>query len=534
MDAMSEQTIEEGFREAPRVLIVDDDRDLCEALKDTIEPAGFVVETAGNLDEAKATAKRFGPAIALLDVRLGRSNGVDLVPLLKDRDPDMACIVMTADATADSAVQALRTGADDYLHKPLDPTRLIKTLERCWRTRCLQREAEAAIEALRESEAKFRNLIEGSIQGIAIVGGNGRALFANRSIATMFGYRSADEVLALGTFEHLFPADEWQRLRGYSLARLNGEDAPSQYECRGRRRDGTEIWLQNLVRVVTWEGEPAAQTTVMDITELKRREQELGAAKEAAEQANKIKSQFVANMSHELRTPLNAIIGFSELIATQPFGEVGSPKYLEYIEDIRASGLHLLDIINDILDLSKAEAGKLDLRESTFYLADAAAACLRLVRDQATAAGIALIEELDAPLPRLRADERLVKQIVLNLVTNAVKFTPEGGVVTVSTRHQAESGLMLAVTDTGIGIAADQQEKALAPFEQIDSSLSRKYAGTGLGLSLTKQLIELHGGTLSLVSEVGVGTTATVEFPPARTVEDGRAEDEALSNSQQT
>ena len=138
MDAKPEHMIGEGIGEAPRVLIVDDDRDLCEALKDIIEPAGFVVETAGNLEEAKATAKRFEPAIALLDVRLGRRNGVDLVPLLKGRDPDMACIVMTADATTDSAVQALRTGADDYLYKPLDPARLIRTLESYWRSRCLK------------------------------------------------------------------------------------------------------------------------------------------------------------------------------------------------------------------------------------------------------------------------------------------------------------------------------------------------------------------------------------------------------------
>jgi PAS domain S-box-containing protein len=364
----------------PRVLIVDDDRDLGDALKDVIEPAGYTVETAADIASAKAAVERFDPAIALVDVRLETGNGVDLVPVVKRHNPNTACIIMTADATTESAVQAVRSGADDYMRKPLDPAQLIAKLGQLWQTHCLVREKEAAIEALRESEGKFRNLVEGSIQGLMIVGREGQVLFANEAVAAIFGYRSAGEILAKPYLDSLYPPKERLRLRSYAGRSFNGGDAPSQYQCRAVRRDGAEIWVLHNLKVVTWDGESAIQATIIDITELKQREKELSAAKEGAEIANRSKTQFLANMSHELRTPLNAIIGFSELIATQPFGSLGAPRYLEYVEDIKASGHHLLDVINDILDLSKAEAGKFHLRETQFDLADTVATCLRLVR----------------------------------------------------------------------------------------------------------------------------------------------------------
>jgi PAS domain S-box-containing protein len=508
----------------PRVLIVDDDRDLGDALKDVIEPAGYTVETAADIASAKAAVERFDPAIALVDVRLETGNGVDLVPVVKRHNPNTACIIMTADATTESAVQAVRSGADDYMRKPLDPAQLIAKLGQLWQTHCLVREKEAAIEALRESEGKFRNLVEGSIQGLMIVGREGQVLFANEAVAAIFGYRSAGEILAKPSLDSLYPPKERLRLRSYAGRSFNGGDAPSQYQCRAVRRDGAEIWVLHNLKVVTWDGESAIQATIIDITELKQREKELSAAKEGAEIANRSKTQFLANMSHELRTPLNAIIGFSELIATQPFGSLGAPRYLEYVEDIKASGHHLLDVINDILDLSKAEAGKFHLRETQFDLADTVATCLRLVRNRAVGAGLELLEEPGEPLPWLRADEKMVKQIVLNLVTNAIKFTPEGGRVAVSVRCDADAGLALVVADTGIGIAAEHMEAALTPFEQIDSSLARRYEGTGLGLPLTKALIELHEGTLSIESAVGVGTTATASFPAERTMNNWNGE----------
>ncbi len=236
--------------------------------------------------------------------------------------------------------------------------------------------------------------------------------------------------------------------------------------------------------------------------------------------ANRAKSEFLATMSHELRTPLTALIGFSEMIRVETFGPVGNPKYLEYVMDINASGTHLLELINDILDLSKIDAGKGELHEETIDVPKAVRSCLLLVEERAEKAEVNLESDVADGLPPLYADERKLKQILINLLSNAVKFTPAGGTVTMKTWSSSDAGYVFQVADTGIGIAAEDTHKALAPFTQIDSDLSRKYEGTGLGLPLAKALTELHGGSLDLQSEVGVGTTITVRFSAERIMSD--------------
>jgi signal transduction histidine kinase len=222
-------------------------------------------------------------------------------------------------------------------------------------------------------------------------------------------------------------------------------------------------------------------------------------------------------MSHELRTPLNAIIGFSEIVAGELFGPIGAPRYIEYAHDIHTSGIHLLSIISDILDLSKIEAGRRDLTESAIDLHEAAESALRLVRGRAENSGVRLVNGIErGAMPRLLADERAVKQMLLNLLSNAVKFTPEGGRVAVGAELRGDGSLAISVDDTGIGMAPENIPRALAPFSQVDSSLTRRYEGTGLGLPLVKSLIDLHGGTLDLESQEGKGTLATVVFPPQR------------------
>jgi signal transduction histidine kinase len=254
-----------------------------------------------------------------------------------------------------------------------------------------------------------------------------------------------------------------------------------------------------------------------DISELKRREQEAREARDAAQVANRSKSEFLANMSHELRTPLNAIIGFSEVLKGELFGPLGSPQYMEYAGDIFHSGTHLLAIINDILDVSKAEAGKLDLHEERVDLANVVKSSLRLVKDRAAESAVGLETELPENLPDLIADERMVKQILINLLSNAVKFTLPGGCVSVSVEAD-EKGLELAVRDTGIGIAPENIDKVLKPFGQVDTALNRKHPGTGLGLPLVQSLVKLHDGQLRIDSRVGVGTTVTARFDSERVV----------------
>jgi signal transduction histidine kinase len=246
------------------------------------------------------------------------------------------------------------------------------------------------------------------------------------------------------------------------------------------------------------------------------------AAKDEAVLANRGKTEFLANMSHELRTPLNAIIGFSEIIANQMFGPAGSPRYVDYAQDILDSGTHLLQIVNDILDLSKVEVGQLVLQEEECDVAAIVVASLRLVQDRAKGGGLRLEQRLAPELPPVRADGRVLKQILINLLSNAVKFTAPGGTVTVGVALD-DAGLSVSVADTGIGMAAADIPRALTAFGQIDSALNRKYDGTGLGLPLVKALTELHGGLLDLESEIGVGTTVTVRLPRERIVGAGVA-----------
>ena len=257
--------------------------------------------------------------------------------------------------------------------------------------------------------------------------------------------------------------------------------------------------------------------TYFEITSRKRVEAKLRQAKEEAELASRSKTEFLANISHELRTPLNAIIGFAEILNTQIFGPLGDPRYVHYAADIRDSGQHLLNLINDVLDVSKIEFGKLELHEETVDIAAVLDSCMRLMRDRAESAGLELRADLPPELPLLQGDGRRLKQILLNLMSNAVKFTPAGGAVVVRAAVMAD-GMTIAVADTGIGIAAGDLEKALRPFGQIDSRIARKYQGSGLGLPLTKSMIELHGGQLNLESEVGRGTVATVWLPAARVI----------------
>ncbi|HEX3501422.1 MAG TPA: ATP-binding protein [Stellaceae bacterium] len=241
----------------------------------------------------------------------------------------------------------------------------------------------------------------------------------------------------------------------------------------------------------------------------------LRVAKEAAERANRAKSDFLATMSHELRTPLNAIIGFSEIMAAQGLGPVGNEKYLGYIKDINDSGVHLLAIINDILDLSKAEAGKLEMREDVAELRHIIDAAMTMVLARAKSSGVTLVSEIPAELPYLWCDERMLKQVLLNILSNGIKFTPSGGRVAV-TVGQRDGALVIAISDTGIGIASADIAKAFEPFGQVDNRLSRKYDGTGLGLPLAAAMIAQHGGNLTLTSEVGSGTTVTIVIPAQR------------------
>jgi len=251
-----------------------------------------------------------------------------------------------------------------------------------------------------------------------------------------------------------------------------------------------------------------------DITDLKAGEEELRHAKTQAESTAQARSEFLASMSHELRTPLNAIIGFSDTMLNQVFGPLGNARYQEYARDILNSGKYLLSLVNDLQDLSRIEAGAMVAEQHPVALGEVVERALSMTRDSALANGLTLDVDIPADLPAARGDERRLLQVMLNLLSNAVKFTPEGGIVAISATAD-DQGLIVRVADTGIGIAEEDIPLALEAFGQIESSQSRRFPGSGLGLPLSRKLVELIGGSLTIESAVGTGTTVIVRLPVA-------------------
>ena len=374
---------------------------------------------------------------------------------------------------------------------------------------------------LRRSEEQMRAAVEGSAQAVVVRTEN-KILYTNDAFARLIGYENAEEMMKddwVFAYGAIHPDD-----RQYVLEQANSRlDAPmgdiARYEFRLiRKRDGKIVWIDVAATKIMWDGQPASLAWMIDITARKAMEEELRTRKDEAELANRSKSEFLANMSHELRTPLNAIIGFSEVMQNELFGPIGDARYASYAADIHDSGDHLLSIINDILDLAKLEAGKLEIHERETSLGDVMERCMTLVRARADEAGIDLECRIESNLPNVMADERALKQVLLNLLSNAVKFTPRHGSVAARVGLFADGQMFIAVSDTGLGMNPEDVKKALQPFGQVDSHLARQHAGTGLGLPISAGLMRAHGGELIVESVLNLGTTVTATLPASRMV----------------
>jgi PAS domain S-box-containing protein len=373
--------------------------------------------------------------------------------------------------------------------------------------------------AARSAERQMRQAVDYSLDGI-IVSSLSKCLYVNTACAHMQGYASVEELIASGRTklsDGVHP-DDLPLVMEEVRKRISGEKKISQYEVRLMRRDGTYLWVEARAALVRWSGEFASLSWFSDISRRKADEASLIEHRDAAERANRAKSEFLANMSHELRTPLNAIVGFSEMIAQKMLGPV-STRYVEYATDIHNSGLYLLELINGVLDLSKLDAGKLELDESDLDIRQLVGDCIRVIRPSASSAKIALVDEVPLGLPLLRADPRALKQVLLNFLSNAVKFTHDGGTVTIRAEC-VHNELRLRVNDTGIGMNQADIEVALEPFGQVrnDPLVAREHKGTGLGLPISLQLMKLHGGDITINSKPNVGTTITAHLPASRFV----------------
>jgi len=366
-----------------------------------------------------------------------------------------------------------------------------------------------------EERRKLFHAVDQSPNMIIITDDQGVIEYINPSVTKICGYAPDDvigenpRVLQSGETSPSVYANLWQSI-------LSGHEWKG--ELKNRRKDGSTFWAHAIISPVKDENGNITHFVSMheDITRRKEIELRERQAKEQAETANRSKSELLANMSHELRTPLNAILGFSDAMKIEMFGPLGHEKYHDYLNDIHDSGTHLLAIINDILDVSAIEAGAISLHEEAVNLTELIEASVRIVRPRAGASNVTILNHIEPNAEVLFADSRRVKQILLNLLSNAIKFTPQKGQVDVISRISDDGALTLAVHDNGIGMSPKEIQKSLSAFGQVDGGLDRKHEGTGLGLPLTKGLIEAHGGTLVINSKTNQGTQVTAIFPKER------------------
>ncbi len=365
--------------------------------------------------------------------------------------------------------------------------------------------------AFERAENIFRNIFRLTPEVMLISGlTDGKIIDVNPAFLNVFG-RRRDEVIGHTTQELDIWADPTFLGRFVEELKMTASmtDVPTTVKTRGNLIRHFRIFAQK----IDLQGEPMLLLIGRDITEDLVQAQELQRSKDTAELANRAKSEFLANMSHELRTPLNAILGFAEILRDEMVGPLGSPRYKEYAQDIHESGTHLLSIINDILDLSKVEAGRLEAYLTWINPLESLEMCMTLVQQRAFEASLSLEHQFDRTV-LIEADERLVKQIALNLLSNAIKFTEPGGKVTMKLEKTGNGGLCLSVTDTGIGMTAEEIKIAKRPFGQVDSSLSRRHEGSGLGLPLVSAFSEKLNATMTIDSRPGVGTRVSIMFPP--------------------
>jgi PAS domain S-box-containing protein len=504
-----------------RLLIVEDSEDDALLVVRELRRGGYDVafervETAAAM---AAALRQETWDLVIADYNLPEFSGVAALELLKSTGLDIPFIIVSGSIGENLAVEAMKSGAHDYMMKG-NVKRLIPSIERELRDAEVRRQRREAEEALHDSEARKAAIFDSALDSIISMDHEGRIIEFNPQAERTFLYRR-DDVMGQPVAELIIPAhlraSHREALARY-LSRGSGSIIGKRVELIAMRSDGSEFPVELSLTSISTKVRPIFTAYIRDLTEQKQQEEMRERSRELERQnlhiqeANRLKSEFLANMSHELRTPLNAVIGFAEVLVDGKAGAINSDQQ-EFLNDILSSGRHLLQLINDVLDLAKIEAGKMELDPETFSIKKAAEEVCTVMKPLALNRHIAINVEAAPHADLVTLDHRKFKQILFNLLSNAVKFSRDGSEVKVAVDVDGQKQIRMQVKDHGIGIRKEDLPRVFREFEQLDSGASRRFPGTGLGLALTKKIIELHNGSIVVDSKFGEGSTFTVTFP---------------------
>jgi two-component system cell cycle sensor histidine kinase PleC len=524
----------------PRVLVVDDEPQILAAITDLLEDE-FAVWTVGDGEAGLKLLESQEMAVILSDQRMPGISGAEFLGRARDLS-DATRVLVTGYSDLDALVMAVNTGQiHAYLAKPWNPLELkvvVRTAADRWALDRRLAHERQLLHSLMDNvpdaiffkdEALRFSRVNAPQAALAGVGSPGAMVGRTLSELIQPEQAAAIEAQERDLLDRGAPlvdkveavVDESGATNWYSITKVPIREAGAVTGLVGIARDVTKRkQAEDYLRRAHDELQNAVEERTLSLRqEVQRRslaEAEARIARDTAEAASRAKTIFLANMSHELRTPLNAIIGFAELAVTQ-MNTLEVDRYGEYIENITESAHHLLKVITDILEVSRIEVGRVTLNDTEVDVAEAVRATLRLVGHVAIAKRQSLSFTAADDLPRLRADDRLIKQILLNIIANATKFTSQGGHVNVSS-YIIDDAMVIAIEDDGVGIKPEDITIVLQPFGQVENALTPKHEGTGLGLPLAKGFMELHGGRLLLTSQPGKGTRVELHFPAARTV----------------
>lgn len=542
---MNTQPLTASTPEITKVMIVDDDIDILDSLRDVLELESkyYEIQTASNIKAARAISRKYHPDIALLDIKIGKDIGLDLVPNLKQETPYTKCIMMTAFRESEYAVEAVRKGADDYLFKPLDPKNLLKVINQY--SNAIRLEKSSLI-----SRMRFQVMFEQSFQITYILSPEGEILNVN-SIAQSFSQQERESLVGQPLWNtppfsyHHHNSDMVKELiqeikpagfieNGMSLLRDNDKTLFIDFAAKPivnsggqfdsiivELKDNSEIYYANKIikalnsnletTVINRTRKLKQSLTLLENENLQRKqaEAELLEAKEITEQASKARSVFLSRVSHELRTPMNAILGLTQVLKLEQLTETQEG----YIDEIHSASDHLMDLISEILDLSHIESGKLEVKLEEVSLQEVLIFCRKLIRPLAEQRNISLHKFItEGANYHLTTDPKRLKQILLNLLSNAIKYNIDGGSVSIELAPAEDNQLRISVKDSGIGIASALHYRIFNTFDMLGQEYELT-GSSGLGLAITKKLVESLNGSISFDSEIGQGSTFHVLLP---------------------